>query len=280
MGVELIRVLLKNNVGPILLIAYTNHSLDNMLMHIIKAGITRDVVRLGSRSSDPAIVPFTMEEIQRAAGRSNFDRSGRADYAKLKETEEKITKLLGRVIGSFVPSDLLVSHLRIAYPDHLQCLNDPPQWVSTFYEVLYSGASDSNDEPWHEVGRRGKITEDLDNSLYGLWRHGTDLAFLRRLAQFETTDLSEEEYDLFDKIGDISTAHEPRTDRALEELLQTDSFDVWNFSAPERLRLHDFWEQDYRDASYENYRDEIDSLLRQHEQLRVALQDRNEAVRI
>lgn len=63
---ELIRVLLANQRGPILLMAYTNHALDHLLHAVVDSGITKKVVRLGSRSDDEIIKGFSLEELERA----------------------------------------------------------------------------------------------------------------------------------------------------------------------------------------------------------------------
>lgn len=275
MGVELIRVLVANEIGPILLIAFTNHALDHMLTSVLQAGITKDVVRLGGRSSDPAIASFSMEEIQKSLGRVYYDRSGKADYAKLKETEERIGTLLKRVIGTNVPSHFLMKHLTIAYPDHAQSLKSPPQWIIALHE-LQTIEIETNGQ-WLDV-KKGKAKQETDTSLYAFWRKASDLKFLTDLSGTDVSDLSEETYNILSHIGDITTVSEPESDRSTEELIEQVNIDVWNFSASERSRVHDQWEREFRDAGFENNRAEIDSLLVQHERLRIAQKNRDEAV--
>ena len=68
-GVELLHVLFVNDVGPILLIAFTNQALDHMLCSVLDAGIMTDIVRLGSRTSaDEPIVQYSIETQEMVTG--------------------------------------------------------------------------------------------------------------------------------------------------------------------------------------------------------------------
>jgi len=56
--VELLRVLLANEVGPVLLLAYTNQALDHILRAVHSAGVTDKIARLGSRCKDDVVAKF------------------------------------------------------------------------------------------------------------------------------------------------------------------------------------------------------------------------------
>ena len=127
-------MLIKNDVGPILLIAFTNHALDHMLMSVIKANVTDDIVRLGGRSTVSELMPHSAEELERQHGRTYFDRAIRTGYAETKSIEGQISELLGRVIGTSTPSHALARYLRLTSPDHISVLNAPPKWVEELYE--------------------------------------------------------------------------------------------------------------------------------------------------
>ena len=84
-------MLIENNVGPILLLGYTNHALDNLTsvpnLHsiqdpvsrldpnsfrfsnrsraVVDAEITRDIVRLGSQSKDEVVETFSINNIEK-----------------------------------------------------------------------------------------------------------------------------------------------------------------------------------------------------------------------
>jgi hypothetical protein len=59
-GVALVEVLLASNApGPILVIAYTNHALDNFLVDLIDKGI-KNLVRIGSRSKKDELEGYNL----------------------------------------------------------------------------------------------------------------------------------------------------------------------------------------------------------------------------
>ncbi|GAA5879581.1 hypothetical protein JCM16303_003260 [Sporobolomyces ruberrimus] len=62
LGVELIRTLLNAKVGRILVLSYTNHALDTMLRHL-KHQVTKKLVRAGSRSQDPEMEEFNLNQL-------------------------------------------------------------------------------------------------------------------------------------------------------------------------------------------------------------------------
>ena len=115
MGVELVRVLVMNLVQPILLITFTNHALDHMLL-AIRSKITDSIVRLGGRMTEEAIRPYTLEATGRVGDTTALGlyRHPRADNRRLKELEEKIGNELDRlgISNATVPSSILVEYLR------------------------------------------------------------------------------------------------------------------------------------------------------------------------
>jgi AAA domain-containing protein len=65
-GVALIKVLLKiktrANLGPIMIVSYTNHALDQMLEHLIGSGI-HQIIRLGSRSKSDLLQELNLNQV-------------------------------------------------------------------------------------------------------------------------------------------------------------------------------------------------------------------------
>ncbi|KAK5661069.1 hypothetical protein OQA88_10959 [Cercophora sp. LCS_1] len=63
MGVKLLQVLLDSkttaNLGPIIIICYTNHALDQFLKHLLAVGITR-IVRIGGKSRCPELDAYNL----------------------------------------------------------------------------------------------------------------------------------------------------------------------------------------------------------------------------
>ncbi|KAL1409923.1 hypothetical protein Q8F55_003922 [Vanrija albida] len=89
-GVELLRVLFANKVGPVLLLAYTNHALDHILRAVYDSGVTDSIVRLGSMSKDEVVSQFNMDYIGRSGGDSSMRRDIWQSSEKMKEIEKKM----------------------------------------------------------------------------------------------------------------------------------------------------------------------------------------------
>lgn len=87
-GVELLRVLFANDVGPVLLLAYTNHALDHILRAVHDADVTRDIVRLGTRSKDEVVSQYNLETISQVQGRSQLNGIVGHSYKDMKEVDE------------------------------------------------------------------------------------------------------------------------------------------------------------------------------------------------
>jgi Rad3-related DNA helicase len=77
-GVEVIRVLLDNKelrpelrgaqgLGPILVVCYTNHALDQLLEHLLRAKVNQ-IIRIGSRSNSELIKPLNLRQVLRDNG--------------------------------------------------------------------------------------------------------------------------------------------------------------------------------------------------------------------
>ncbi|OBZ70961.1 hypothetical protein A0H81_09027 [Grifola frondosa] len=153
-GVELLRVLLANGAGPVLMIAFTNHALDHMLRSVLDANITRKIVRLGSRSADERIAEFSLENVEKVIGKSRLDRAFSAEYRALRDVEEEITRFMQESLKTGVDSEQIRQYLRFQSPTHFESLSS---------------------RSWS----RGKVDTSDDSSLYAYWRTGQDLEFVQ-----------------------------------------------------------------------------------------------------
>lgn len=61
-GVQLLRTFVLNNVGPIIVMAQTNHALDNILRAAYDSGFTKEIVRLGVGSDDSVLKRLTLRK--------------------------------------------------------------------------------------------------------------------------------------------------------------------------------------------------------------------------
>ena len=171
-GVELLRVLIKNGVRPILMIACTNHALDHLLASVLEASINKKIARLGSRSDHERVSQYSIEKLEEVAttGRERL-RFGNY-YRDLKKTEEKIRALMKSFSHQFLSSQQMVSHLQTQHPEHYERLDDPPTWVTVLHRLM----KDQEDEGWEEVGKASKSDKAYkDNSMYSFWRSGKDI---------------------------------------------------------------------------------------------------------
>ncbi|KAG2153743.1 uncharacterized protein EDB93DRAFT_1134566 [Suillus bovinus] len=181
-GVELLRVLRANNVGPILMIAFTNHALDHMLSSVLDADITKKVVRLGSRSADERISQYSIETLEKVNQESRLDRTFSSKRRELKEIQERIRNLMFKVLKDDLESDSteVVKYISVLHPEHSGYLAAPPMWIRNI-KSLFSGGDDDNDAgEWQQQGRRKK-TFVKDMSFYAFWRDGSDLEFIETL---------------------------------------------------------------------------------------------------
>uniref|UniRef100_T1IUF3 AAA+ ATPase domain-containing protein n=1 Tax=Strigamia maritima TaxID=126957 RepID=T1IUF3_STRMM len=85
----------RNQSNPILVVCFTNHALDQFLEGIIK--FTNRVVRLGSRSINPAMEPFTLREIMKGSVKSKLKREILDLKKQRSEAEKKVQKETNRL---------------------------------------------------------------------------------------------------------------------------------------------------------------------------------------
>ncbi|KAK7447384.1 hypothetical protein VKT23_014094 [Stygiomarasmius scandens] len=176
-GVEIIRVLLEK-AKPILLIAFTNHALDHLLCSIIDNGITRNVVRLGSRSADERIRDLSIEALEMAQGKSVLDGQINQLYRELKDTQNQIKKLMEKFLRKRIPTGVVMRQLENEYPDHAESFESPPGRISS--AINYYAAE--VEEGWEKVKGKGKALADGDdgdeNPVLKFWVEERDLDHL------------------------------------------------------------------------------------------------------
>ena len=71
MGAQAVKILLQNKFKwnstsynkPLLIVAYTNHALDQFLAHILK--FTNKIVRIGGRCSNPELTPYMLRNLRK-----------------------------------------------------------------------------------------------------------------------------------------------------------------------------------------------------------------------
>ncbi|KAG8908691.1 hypothetical protein FRC01_007295 [Tulasnella sp. 417] len=293
-GVELLRVLISNDIKPVLLIAFTNHALDNILTHVLDKGLTENIVRLGSRSTDESLAKYTLENKS-----SKADRSAGRQYGKMKDAQEKMSRLMFRVASYLPEEEDLRPYLQQYFPQYHASLYRPPGWISRLID-------DSMD--WQMVLKRGSRRK----TPVDVWKTGEDIAFItpppdsavsdsqgpkdlgkQRKGATRGFDLlpkegdedpsTEEEEepkppswletmtDFFEKFDISSIPEIPSSNRPLYELLNTS--EVWSMSMEERQALLAHWADQARECAREPQKAEFEKLKRDHADARSAWSD-------
>ncbi|THX57937.1 hypothetical protein D6D06_03374 [Aureobasidium pullulans] len=97
-GVALVKTLVSNRqtgkLGPILVVTFTNHALDQSLEHLLDQGITQ-IIRLGSRSKSERLTDLNLRKVAEKAGKTKVEKS---EYGKtrgqMKDEARAITEYL------------------------------------------------------------------------------------------------------------------------------------------------------------------------------------------
>lgn len=158
------------------MIAFTNHALDHLLSGVLDAGITRKIVRLGSRSADERISQFSIENLEMAADKTRLGRSFGANYHQLKLAREELVSLVKSFSGMEILSSNIMAYIQIHYPEHHEHICNPPLWINTLIS-FWSESNGDEDGGWQTAGRRSARMPP-DSTTYGRWLRGEDLDFL------------------------------------------------------------------------------------------------------
>lgn len=144
------------------MIAFTNHALDHMLRSVLDADITKNIVRLGSRSMDKRIAPFSLEQQENVAGRTRLSAAFAGHRRALRDVEDEIKAFMDGFFKTEVSSSDLTRYLSIQFPVLLESIENPPEWVRTLH--LFDM---QEQDGWSVAGRNGNDVGEVDNSLYG-----------------------------------------------------------------------------------------------------------------
>ncbi|KAJ4474239.1 hypothetical protein J3R30DRAFT_649522 [Lentinula aciculospora] len=284
-GKEILRVLLRNKISPVVLIAFTNHALDHMLLSLLDADITSNFVRLGSRSSSERIAEYSLDKLESTASEKNaLDRTVRKEYASMKTLEERMEDILERIQIPEVTFSGITQYLRTSHPSQSQSLDQPPYWIAKLLEHLDNPSDKA--EQWTQVSHKKRRSEDkrIIGTVYGAWKLSQDLEFIQppdweeirvgipspksgkkrreRKAVAVVVNVNSdtiardivEEYNsrMSAFFGGLGFGNQvpsiPGSCRPITELLTVDN--IWSMSSEERLILASFWEEEMRRTAY------------------------------
>ena len=247
-----------------------------MLSGVLDEGITNKLVRLGSRSSDERIAEYTLDKLEKLAGRNNLDRSIHRQYGVMKRLEEEMSDVMRSIQEPALSSAEVNNYLQIHFPDHADSLSTPPYWVKELAERHWKDEVEHGE--WQTQGKgKGKEKakekanpeDSLSRSLYGFWKQSLDIAYIT--PQITVTEAGEMlamhpiARKVFFELGYGSASPPiPTTSRPLDELLDVPA--IWSMSPLERISLATQWEEEMRSLAYTNNLD-------QYEKLRVSYQE-------
>ncbi|KAG8902315.1 hypothetical protein FRC00_012828 [Tulasnella sp. 408] len=293
-GIEILRVLIANNIRPILLIAFTNHALDNIIVRVLEKKITDKIVRLGSRSADETVAELSLDKILMNVNKTRKDRAQGRAFGQMKRAEEAMKEFMDEIVGEKSRTARFNDHLSIHYPLHHSELNNPPFWIRELFE-------DSRDHSSEHPNKQSQ-----HRSLDDFWREGRDLAFItypplaasrgsstpaarrgggrgknRRAAHPDTskndggtapildratwTDTRETFFE--DICGSRAIPPSPTTDRGINQLLQEPQ--MWNMSKAERDRLNAHLNQEMLEGSQQEQLEEFERLKERYREANV-----------
>lgn len=262
------------------MIAFTNHALDHMLLSLLDAGITRNIVRLGIRTSDKRMDEYTLEHLEQLERERERERDremkswrGRnvgTEYKYMAQLEDEMQETLQNIQ---TPSDTwstVSSYLQKDFPHHLASFEHPPSWIDRLAKTLRQDIEAEGE--WIAVKKKRYI--NVPDTIYSFWKTGQDISFIqppqppqntaqsvRRkvpnqevLAAELRQEYSERMRNFFIPLGfsEGEFPSVPATSRPIEGLMWGDS--LWRMSIAERQALSAHWEDEMKTEAYYRYR--------------------------
>ncbi|THH13828.1 hypothetical protein EW146_g6431 [Bondarzewia mesenterica] len=264
-GKEIIRILIASRIKPIVLIAFTNHALDHMLLSVLDSKITPNIIRLGSRTTDERIAEYNLGKLEKLEGKTSLDRSMRREFANMKEVENEMDDVVQSIQLPRLSSEKVEQFLDIHYPEYSESLTSPPYWISRLMEQIQMDEI-ANGE-WTVASGNKKRKDDLDSELRnaaeergGRSKSGKAMQEDMVHEQAVGTGGVDPRTVFFSALGfNGHIPPVPSSCRATEHLLR-DSTSVWSMSFDERTRLAASWEDEIRRMAYESNVSEFELL--------------------
>ena len=108
LGVHLMKVLLDHkqvaSLGPIVVVCFTNHALDQFLEHLLKDGIKK-IIRIGGQSKSALLKHHNLQEIRRTEEKTRSENYLAAtSYKELDKHETSVNTELDKLDAAFKPN--------------------------------------------------------------------------------------------------------------------------------------------------------------------------------
>jgi len=164
--------MIANSVGRILVVSFTNHTVDNTLDMLLDTG-ERSFVRLGGRSKHKRIADFALEKLEDA---STNPIELNTKYRNMRVMEERLKNTVEKLQSPIAEGDIM-EWLKEESPEQYQRLNNPPEHVTSSNRVQNAKLS----------------TDDGSPSLCSQWIKGRDIQLNKaRLIHLPQDELPEE----------------------------------------------------------------------------------------
>ncbi|KAG0279756.1 hypothetical protein BGZ95_000288 [Linnemannia exigua] len=253
-GVDLVKVLLHNkqamNCGPILVMSYTNHALDQFLGLLLDHGYNK-IARLGLNSRSRRLAQYNLHTMLESRSKEKPFAAKRyqgKSWLMSKRAVEAIRELSLALESGYFNWRLVKEHLEFASP--AQC-----RQFESYSRMSEGWRGDENDEPLHhylagkDAYERWATGKDLEETR-GLGRHddGQDRPGVQR-----TNAILSLGQDHGENVG-MHRGEASVSGRPLSLL----GGDVWSMTMAERRRLIEHWSPDIRQL--------IEMELEQHHQ--------------
>jgi hypothetical protein len=239
-----------------------------MLTSVLDAEITNNVVRLGSRTTDPRIEQYSLYNVKQRSGNGDLGRKIGREYAAMKQAEANITHIMNRMQVPGLTWEDAERFLNSHYPKHADSFREPLIWIAERFR------RETEDEDlhgrWTQVQqRRKKASKDAEIAgIHGFWKNCRDIEFLQLRPPPTGEEGSEEgistdpRVTFFTDLGYDGLPPIPTRSRPLEQLTGVDN--VWTMSRHERQRLAKSWEDGMRKLTYESLLTKFDKLKRKY----------------
>ena len=238
-GLKIAEVLLLNSDfwnkgrGPILVLCYTNHALDQFLEGILK--FNDEIVRVGSRSKNEALEKFNISNLKRTS-REYLSRDIRTSFAKVREKmqehEHEMIDINAKIEAS---------------RNHVLSENEIGHNMGDALDIVEAGCQNN----FQTVGRQGKPKSCIQEWL-GLGSaviHGDFVEEFADMRMDEQNDVNEEENGQVEITEDAAIEHEQR-------FLELEEQDVENIALKE---LKEKKERARNNVDFVNIDNEVDN---------------------
>ncbi|TID20778.1 3'(2')-5'-bisphosphate nucleotidase [Venturia nashicola] len=126
----------RNDIGPIIVVTYTNHALDQLLEHLHHAGV-KQIIRIGSGCKSEVLQDCNLRSVARTEQRTKHEKSSFFRLRKEKEKEvDPQFSILNTINDSHSPT-ALKGFLLLRWPHHHDELFEQNVDEEGFQEVVY-----------------------------------------------------------------------------------------------------------------------------------------------